>query len=121
MQSLEPPWLNVPTGQAKHSVERAVPLYIPAEQSTHVLLISYRPAMQSVHAPESPETTPEAHGLCWANASGTMSTTATTTHPRFPRDAADEAITDEATPGSTAKARTAVVLRAPFVLGEAAT
>ena len=107
MQSLEPPWLNVPAGQAEHPVERAVALYIPAGQSTHVLLISYRPVAQSVHAPEVPETAPEAHGgLCWADAAGAMmSATAATAHPRFPRDcfAADEAIAEEAMPGSTAK------------------
>ena len=107
MQSLEPPWLNVPAGQATHSVERAVALYIPAGQSTHVLLISYRPATQSVHAPET-GTAPEAHGgLCWADAAGAMSTTAATTHPRFPRGcfAVDGAIAENAMPGETAAPR----------------
>ena len=61
MHTLEPPWLNVPAGQAKHSVERAVALYIPAGQSTHVLLVPYMPATQSVHAPAASETEPEAH------------------------------------------------------------
>ena len=101
VQSLEPPWLNVPAEQAKHSVERVVALYSPAGQRMHVLLISYRPATQSVHAPEVPETAPEAHnGLCWADAAGAMmSATAATTHPSFPRGCfgADETIPEEDT------------------------
>ena len=108
VQSLEPPWLNVPAGQATHPVERAVALYSPAGQSTHVLLISYWPATQSAHAPET-GTAPEAHGgLCWADAAGAMmSATAATTRPRFPRGCfgADGAIAEEAMPGETAAPR----------------
>jgi hypothetical protein len=123
VHSLEPPWLNVPAGQATHSVERAVALYIPAGQGTHALLISCRPAAQSEHAPEVPEIAPEAHGgLCWADAAGAMSTTAATTHLGIPRDclAADEAIAKDAMPvgGKQRRARLIVSLaRCAVLLG----
>ena len=120
VQSLEPPWLNVPAGQARHAVERAVALYIPAGQSTHVLLISYRPAAQSAHAPET-GTAPEAHGgLCWADAAGAMmSATAATTRPRFPRGrfAVDGAIAEDAMPGKGRSERRAGQSCAPTAVG----